>query len=208
MAQQDAQPSDPRFQYYLTLIEDTTKLSDRRQTANDLFVGLNVVIFTGMGVLFYGSHLRSWWVTGVFAAISILALLLNITWLRLNARYRRLVRLRIEYMTQLETELNAQAIFAQFPERSGKQAKKQPVQALSADAPEQMAQGNTPPLTHRPGIFAAEYERLYYQGSQVGFSTLERTLILIFMVAYVLATLGVGVATYLITTHVISRVAF
>ena len=55
---------------------------------------------------------------------------------------------------------------------------------------------------------SAEYERLYYQGSQVGFSTLERTLILIFMVAYVLATLGVGVATYLISTHVISRVAF
>src|SRR5215469_13331268 len=139
MDQQDAQPSDPRFQYYLALIQDTTKLSDRRQTANDLFVGLNVVIFTGMGALFYGSHLRTWWVTIIYAAVSALAIFLNITWLRLNGRYRRLINLRINYMAQLETELDAGATFALFPQISGKQKKNQPVQTPRVDAPEEVA---------------------------------------------------------------------
>jgi hypothetical protein len=205
MDQQESPASPPRFQYYLALIEDTTKLSDRRQTANDLFVGLNVVIFTGMGVLFYGSHLKSWWVTGLYAAITVLALCLNSTWLRLNGRYRRLISLRIKYMTQLETELKAQDIFVLYPERDGKKMSQE--QRLPGDAVRQTTQGSTQPLTQPSGIFAVEYEHLYYRGWHFGFAQLERTLILIFMVAYVLATLGVGVATYLIATHVIGRVA-
>ena len=76
-------------------MQDTTKLSDRRQTTNDLFVGLNVVFFTGMGALFYTSHLKSWWVTGLYAAITAIAFFLNFTWIRLVNRYSRLIGLRI-----------------------------------------------------------------------------------------------------------------
>ena len=198
MAQQDSQASPPRFQYYLALIEDTTKLSDRRQTANDLFVGLNVVIFTGLGVLFYGSHLKTWWVTGLYAAISLLALGLNITWLRLNARYRNLINLRIEYMTQLETDLTSADVFPLSPERDGQQEKQQD-QARLVDDPGQKMQG--------AGIFTVEHKRMYFKGPRFGFSSLERALIWIFMVAYVLATLGVGLTTYLISIHVIGHVS-
>ena len=45
-------------------------------------------------------------------------------------------------------------------------------------------------------------------GSHLGFSELERGFIVIFMVSYVVATIGVAVATYLVTTQVIGPLHF
>jgi hypothetical protein len=189
MADFDSPASTPQFQYYLALMEDTTKLSDRRQTTNDLFVGLNVVFFTGMGALFYASHLKTWWVTGLFAAITLVAFFLNFTWIRLINRYSRLVGLRIGYMHQLESALQAQGIFAATPALPGA-----PVQPGTAPA-------------KGTGIYTLEYQRLYTKEGQFGFSRLERGLIIIFMIAYVLATIGVAVVTYLISTSAIGSVS-
>jgi hypothetical protein len=187
MAEFDSLASTPQFQYYLALMEDTTKLSDRRQTTNDLFVGLNVVFFTGMGALFYASHLKTWWVTGLFAAITAIAFFLNFTWIRLINRYSRLVGLRILYMHQLESALQSQGIFVADPPSAPGQPGVMPGMGI--------------------GIYTQEYRRLYTKDSQFGFSRLERGLIVIFMVAYVLATIGVATVTYLITTNVIGSVS-
>jgi hypothetical protein len=189
MAELDSPASTPQFQYYLALMEDTTKLSDRRQTTNDLFVGLNVVFFTGMGALFYASHLKSWWVTGLFVAITALAFFLNFTWIRLINRYSRLVGLRIRYMHQLETALQSQGIFVSAPLVPGAPAQPGTVPALGT------------------GIYTLEFQRLYTKEGQFGFSRLERGLIVIFMIAYVLATLGVATVTYLISINAIGSVA-
>jgi hypothetical protein len=187
MADFDSLTSTPRLQYYLALMEDTTKLSDRRQTTNDLFVGLNVVFFTGMGALFYASHLKSWWVTGLFAAITMIALFLNFTWIRLINRYSRVVGLRIGYMHQLEAALQSQGIFVADP--PGALGQPAPVSAIGT------------------GIYTLEFQRLYKKDMQFGFSRLERGLIVIFMIAYVLATLGVAAVTFLISTNVIGAVS-
>jgi hypothetical protein len=189
MADYDSLASTPRLQYYLALMEDTTKLSDRRQTTNDLFVGLNVVFFTGMGALFYASHLKSWWVTGLFAAITALAFFLNFTWIRLINRYSRLVGLRIRYMHQLESALQSEGIFVSDPPLPGA-----PVQP-----------GSVPSMG--TGVYTLEFQRIYTKDGHFGFSRLERGLIVIFMIAYVLATLGVATVTYLISTNVIGSVA-
>ncbi|MGO8951303.1 MAG: hypothetical protein ACLQUY_27345 [Ktedonobacterales bacterium] len=207
MAQPESETSHPRFAYYLALMEDTTKLSDRRQTTNDLFVGLNVVFFTGMGVLFYNSHLNTWWVTGLYAAITVLALMLNATWIRLITRYSRLVRLRIQYMEQLELALATEDIFVTPPAGAEKGKMRKPKDTtVPVEAPDQTAPGSASPLPPGSGIFAVEYHALYHR-SQFGFSGLERGIILIFMFAYVFATVGVAVVTYLIMTHMISAVS-
>jgi hypothetical protein len=189
MPEYDSSVSASQFSYYLALMEDTTKLSDRRQTTNDLFVGLNVVFFTGMGALFYASHLKTWWVTGLFAAITVIAFFLNSTWIRLIGRYSRLVSLRIDYMHQLESALQSEGIFVPDLQAAGVPSRP----------------GTAPGLG--TGIYTLEYNRLYKKNSQFGFSRLERGLIVIFMVAYVLATLGVAVVTYLITSNMIGSVS-
>ncbi|PWT73575.1 MAG: hypothetical protein C5B60_07995 [Chloroflexi bacterium] len=56
------------------------------------------------------------------------------------------------------------------------------------------------------GIYTVEYQRLYTKNAHFGFSPLERGLIVIFLVAYVLATIGVAVVTYLIMTNAIGPV--
>jgi len=201
----DAKTTTPRLAYYLALIEDTTKLTDRRQTTNDLYVGLNVVFFTGLGALIYASRLDTWWVTGLYAAISALALALNLTWIRLINRYRRLIRLRIEYMQQLEIKLQALDVFV-APQVDSSKKRSQNRQAsgpVTGEGPEQPAAGPGVPGVEPVGIFAAESSQLYRPGSHFGFSGLERGLIVIFMVSYVVATIGVAVATYLVTTHVL-----
>lgn len=197
----------PRFSYYLALMADTTKLSDRRQTTNDLFVGLNVVFFTGMGALFYTTHLKSWWVTGLYVAITVLALFLNLTWVRLNDRYRRLIELRIHYMQKLESELRNEDIFADFPPYPVKPARTDKDRAMSAVGSVETSLDSPAPVTQRTGIFTVEAEHLYYSGSHFGFSGLERRLMVIFTVAYLFATVSVGVATYLIMTHTLSSVS-
>jgi hypothetical protein len=189
MAEYTSPMSTPRFEYYLALMEDTTKLSDRRQTTNDLFVGLNVVFFTGMGALFFASHLKTWWVTGLFAAITVVAFFLNSTWIRLINRYSRVIGLRIAYMHQLESALVSEGIFVAAPALPG--------------APGQS--GAAPPMG--TGIYTVEYQRLYTKNAHFGFSPLERGLIVIFLVAYVLATIGVAVMTYLIMTNAVGPVA-
>jgi cation transporter-like permease len=52
-----------------------------------------------------------------------------------------------------------------------------------------------------------EYQRLYNKDTRFGFSRLERTLIIIFMVAYLLATAGIALVTYLISIHSIGAVS-
>jgi hypothetical protein len=181
--------SPPQLQYYLALMEDTTKLSDRRQTTNDLFVGLNVVFFTGMGALFYASHLKTWWVTGLYAAITVIALFLNLTWIRLINRYSRLIGLRILYMHELESALRPLGIFVADPPPPGTPGQTGTMPAMGT------------------GIYTLEYQRLYNKDTRFGFSRLERGLIVIFMIAYVLATIGVAAVTYLISTGAIGSVS-
>ena len=210
MRDEDANTTTPRLAYYLALIEDTTKLTDRRQTTNDLYVGLNVVFFTGLGALIYASHLDTWWVTGIYVAISGLALALNLTWIRLINRYRRLIRLRIEYMHQLEIKLQALDIFVASPADSSQKRKqnRQASAVATGDSSDRPAASPGLPGPEPVGIFAAEASQLYRPGSDFGFSGLERGLIVIFMVSYLVATIGVAVATYLVTTQVIGPLHF
>jgi hypothetical protein len=117
------------------------------------------------------------------------AFFLNFTWIRLNNRYSLLVGLRIRYMHQLESALQSQGIFV-------------------ADAPLPGAPGQpgTGPAVGT-GIYTLEYQRLYTKHARFGFSRLERGLIFIFMIAYVLATLGVALVTYLISANIIGSVS-
>jgi hypothetical protein len=50
-------------------MDNTTKLSQRRQTTNDILTGVNVCFLTGMGAAFVLSHLMSWWLTAVFGLL-------------------------------------------------------------------------------------------------------------------------------------------
>ena len=172
-------PEDLRFNEYLALMDDTAKLSDRRQRVSDLFVGINSLFLTAAGYVAGTSNLTSWRPTALCAAITVVTLVFNIVWVRLIGRYRALISLRIRYLTGLEKSLQADGTFSAI----------------------EMATEDGKKIEHPlRGIYSVEAaSTLYKDAPKIGFSRLERGFVIIFMVAYPLLTLGVAAMTLLIT---------
>jgi hypothetical protein len=170
---------DMRFEEYRAIAQETGKISDRRQTVNDLFLGVNSLFLTAAGFAVVSSDLATWWATGICAAIAAVAVAINVTWIHLIHRYRVLIELRIRYMEGLEKLLQADGVFG-------------PVEvALPSDNGTKQFQR---------GIYLYEAATLYQKNTKAGFgfNQLERRLAWIFIIAYLLLTVVVATLTYLI----------
>jgi hypothetical protein len=73
------------------VMENAAALSTRRQAINDVFVAINSIFLSGIGVLVATSHLASWNTVGILAALSLAILPINLTWRRMLATYRQLL---------------------------------------------------------------------------------------------------------------------
>lgn len=51
--------TDLQFREYLAVADDTAKLSDRRQTVSDLFVGINRLFLAATGYVAISSQLKT-----------------------------------------------------------------------------------------------------------------------------------------------------
>jgi fatty acid desaturase len=184
-----ASDQDPQVEEYKAILDNTARLSDRRQTTNDVFVGLNSLILTALGFFFVSTKLSSWWTTAVFATIAIFTTVINSIWLRLNGRYRDLVGIRISYLTALENKLVNDKILQEksvtFIDSRGKQT------------------------TTVAGVHVLENStNLYRGGPKSGFSSLERALIWVFMGTYYLLAVVVAALTYLVLNHFLPPLDF
>jgi hypothetical protein len=178
-----AMAEDTRFHEYEKIMEESGKLSDRRQTVSDLFLGINSLFLTAAGFSAVASNLTTWWSTGICCAIAIVAIPINITWIQLIHRYRALIDLRSRYLEGLEKSLQSDDSFGT-------------ISIASADRRK---------VDQYPrGVYGVEAIVLYSKGSKVGFYTLERRLVLIFILAYALLTAVVAVLTFLITNGVLA----
>jgi hypothetical protein len=174
---------DVRFREYLAVMEDTAKLSDRRQTVSDLFVGINSLFLTAAGFVAGTTQFTTWRPTALCAAITLVTLVFNSVWLQLIARYRALTNLRIRYLTGLEKSLQADGIFS-------------PLDIASEDGKK---------VEHAlRGVYGIEADSLYRQAPKVGFYRLERRFIIVFMIAYPLLTAAVAaVSAAIIVFHLL-----
>ena len=96
---------------YLAIAENTAKLSDRRQTVSDLFLGVNSLFLAAAGFVAVSDNLKSWWAVGIVLAITVIAIVINSIWYRLIRRYRALISLRIRYLEALERALQEVGTF-------------------------------------------------------------------------------------------------
>ena len=174
-----------RFDEYSSVIENTAKLSDRRQTINDIFVGLNSLFLTALGFLFISLQLTTWWPTAMFGGVAIITTLVNLTWRQLNNRYRQLINVRLAYANALE-----------------KQMEDLHVPTLAFDVPDGH-QKNTMVSKQIFGVLHLEEARLYFPGSTFGFSIIEGRLIQIFLVSYIALTILIAVLTQLVMMHLL-----
>lgn len=171
------------FKEYLAVAADTAKLSDRRQTVSDLFLGINSLFLAAAGFVAISSHLTSWWAAIIVGAITCITIIFNIIWLRLIGRYRTLISLRIRYLEALETALQAEGTFSQ-------------VAILSEDGKQS--------IPVKRGVYLVEQDSsLYRKGAKVGFYRLERALVRTFIAAYIILAVAEAVLTYFVTSHML-----
>lgn len=94
-----------RFEEYRLIIEDISRSSERGQGTNDVYIALNGLFLTALGALVLTSSLRSWWIAGAFASVTLLSLCINGFWLRAILLRRRVQRIQIAYAVGVETLL-------------------------------------------------------------------------------------------------------
>jgi hypothetical protein len=172
---------DKLFEEYATIVENTAKLSDRRQTVSDLFLGVNSLFLASAGFVAVTSHLQTWWPVVICGAITVITFIINTIWLQLIKRYRTLINLRIRYLEGLESALQAQGTFG----------------TISIDSEDSKKK-----TTVSRGVFLIEKDStLYRKGAKVGFFKLESNLVITFRLAYVVLTIAVAILTYLVINH-------
>jgi hypothetical protein len=189
---------DVLWQEYTTLVSEASKLSDRRQVMNDIFVGLNALFLTAMGVLFLSSHLQSWWTTGVYGAITLFTVIFNLIWYRLINRYRQIVGLRIRYLRSLERALqeSGSGIF--------------PLIDVTDPGEIERAKRQNKDIKHEytRGIYHLEDAEVTQRNKHFGFSRLERALAIVFISVYIILTLVSAGVTILINMNIIKPIQF
>ncbi len=164
-----------RIEEYKAVLENLVQLSARRQNTNNVFVGLNTVFLTGLGILLLSTRFTSWWIVGAALAITLAIVPLNLTWRTSIIRYKRGINVRKDYLQEIEQE---------FRQR----------RAQVAVGP--VGTAGTPPL----GLFLKVRETTLHRH---GNTELELRLVTYFLVLYPLITLGVSVLTYLVSSQVI-----
>jgi hypothetical protein len=96
-----------RMEEYKAILENQAQISARRQHMNDVYIGLNTVFLTALGLLLVQSHLDTWWVFAVVCAITLAIMPLNLTWRAALNRYGNLLSRRFDYLRGLEQEFGA-----------------------------------------------------------------------------------------------------
>lgn len=171
-----------REEYY-AVIDETTKLSHRRQTTNDLLTGINIVVLTAMGAVFVTLNLASWWTTAILGMITAFAWLFNITWIRLLNRYKAVISLRISYLEALEQRLRDVGALVEI------------------DIPLESKQ-----TIKTRGVYTLEHTVLFRPGKRGGFIRRERFIVILFMLAELIVTCTVAVITELIALHILTPI--
>lgn len=102
VGEEQGPPSGFSLEQYNNIIEDTAKLSDRRQTVNNLYLSANSLLLGGVALLAQQSG-----ITGALSAIlvvliSVVGLVLCFDWSRLIETYRALNAVRFSVLMEME----------------------------------------------------------------------------------------------------------
>jgi hypothetical protein len=93
-----------RIEEYQAILENHAQLSARRQHVNDVYVSLNTIFLTALGILLLQSHLDSWWIFVVVSTVTFIIMPINIAWRAALRRYGNRLAVRYDYLREIEQE--------------------------------------------------------------------------------------------------------
>lgn len=177
--QHDSSPTGPaatfeRIEEYKVVLEEHGRLSARRQNLNDVFVAINTIFLTAIGILVFQSKFDSWWFVGAVGAVTLAIVPINMTWRTAIDRYKSEIKVHVDYLISIERE---------FRRRREANAGK----PLDGELP--------------VGFYLYNTIRRRAHG---GKSRIEKRLATYFIILYPMITLVVAALTYVVTNGLIS----
>ena len=90
---------------YKLFIEDTTRLSERRQTAANTYVTVNGAIIGFITYLVASADLNSWWFSLAVAPIVVAGIMVCVFWRQSIQKYKALINLRFKVLREIEEQI-------------------------------------------------------------------------------------------------------
>jgi hypothetical protein len=91
-----------KFEEYKFFIEDTARLTERRQTVTNIYVAVNTVLLSAVALLVKDAGLQRWIVAAATIMLLAAGIAICLFWHQLILRYKKLVGLRLTELRKME----------------------------------------------------------------------------------------------------------
>lgn len=91
-----------KFEEYRLFIEDTARLQDRRQTVTNIYIAINTILLSAVGLLMSGEGPQSWVRVAGALVIPAAGIAVCSFWQQLVYKYKALIRLRFRELRRME----------------------------------------------------------------------------------------------------------
>ena len=91
-----------KFEEYTFFIEDTARLTERRQTVTNIYVAVNAILLSTVALLVKDAGLQRWVIAVATIMVLVAGIAICLFWRQLINRYKRLVGLRITELRRME----------------------------------------------------------------------------------------------------------
>jgi len=91
-----------KFEEYKFFIEDTARLTERRQTVTNIYVAVNTILLSAVALLVKDAGLQRWIVAATTIMLLFAGIVICLFWRQLIVRYKKLVGLRLDELRQME----------------------------------------------------------------------------------------------------------
>jgi len=91
---------------YKLFVEDTARLSERRQTAANTYVTVNGAVIGFITYLATGADLNNWWFSLAVLPIIIAGIMVCVFWRQSIQKYKALINLRFKVLREMEEKID------------------------------------------------------------------------------------------------------
>lgn len=95
-----------KFEEYSLFIEDTARLSDRRQTVSNTYVAVNSLLLVAIGLLIKDLGATGVWRLLLPVPLIVSGIIISMRWSELLSNYKKLIGLRIKVLSEMEEKMN------------------------------------------------------------------------------------------------------
>ena len=91
-----------KFDEYKFFIEDTARLTERRQTVTNIYVAVNTILLSAVALLVKDAGLQRWAIAAATIMLLVAGIVICLFWRQLITRYKRLIGLRLDELRKME----------------------------------------------------------------------------------------------------------